>query len=199
MFSGIVRGTGRVRGVVQAGGDRRLDVDAGAGFCAPLAVGASVAVAGVCLTVVERDGSGFAVDVSRETARCTTLGDLAVGDAVNLEPALRASQALDGHLVSGHVDCTGTIEALEARDQSVLLAVKAPAGVMRCITGKGAVCVDGVSLTVNRASGVVFEANLIPHTYKMTTFSNRKIGDPVNIEVDLIARYLDKLVRERGA
>ncbi len=198
MFSGIVRSMGEVVAVTPTGGGRRLTLAIEEGFAKNVTVGASVAVAGVCLTVVERDDKSFAADVSAETLSCTTLGELTVSERVNLEPALLAAQAIDGHFVSGHVDCTGAIKALEARGESARLAVEAPAHVMPYIAVKGSVCLDGVSLTVNRADDRLFEVNLIPHTFAVTTFSFRKVGDCVNIEADLIVRYLKKLMSEKG-
>lgn len=197
MFSGIVRHTGRVAATTSIDGGRRLTFSIKEDFAKSLTVGASIAVAGVCLTVVEHDDKSFTTEVSDATLLCTTFNKLALADSVNIEPALLATQAIDGHFVSGHVDCTGVIKALEACGGSTRLAVEAPIRVMSYITVKGSVCLDGVSLTVNHVDKRLFDVNLIPHTFAVTTFSLRKVGDYVNIEVDLIARYLEKLMRKK--
>ena len=150
---------------------------------------------GVCLTVVGRGKRGFSVDVSRETLRCTAGLDRA--GPVNLEKALRLSDRLSGHLVSGHVDGVGKVTRFEPQGASRLLRVRAPRGLVRYIVHKGSIAVDGVSLTVNAVRGAEFEVNLIPHTLAATTFRNLRVGDCVNLEVDLLARYADRLLRRR--
>ncbi len=196
MFSGIVRATGRVVAVGDGGRDRRLHVEPDAGLVAARA-GASIAVNGVCLTVAARNGRGFASDVSSETLSCTTLGGLEIGDAVNLEPALQASARLDGHFVSGHVDGVGEITSVVADGGSRRVAIRFPPALARYLARKGAVCVDGVSLTINDVGSSSFWTNLIPYTLEATTLRDRVAGDRVNIEVDVLARYLERLLETR--
>ncbi|MBN8712918.1 MAG: riboflavin synthase [Xanthomonadales bacterium] len=198
MFTGIVRGVGHVLRLERRGGDARLLVEAGALGVDDIQLGDSIAVAGVCLTVVEwRQGTaGF--DVSVETLSRTTLGRLVAGDAVNLEPALRLADRLGGHLVSGHVDGVGTVVSVAADARSQRWTFELPAGLQRYVAGKGSVCIDGTSLTVNEVAGTRFGVNLVPHTVGHTTFQARRTGDPVNIEVDLLARYVERLLGSGG-
>jgi riboflavin synthase len=157
-------------------------------------LGDSIAVSGVCLTVVEKTASGFYADVSGETLRRTMIGTLAVKDAVNLEKALTLETRLGGHLVSGHVDGIGTITARKEDSRSVQFTVQAPAQLARYIAMKGSICVDGVSLTVNAVDGAEFELNIVPHTLSATTLHEYRAGRQVNLEVDLVARYLERLL-----
>lgn len=199
MFTGIVRGVGRVLRLERRGGDVRLQVEAGALGVDDVQLGDSIAVAGACLTVVEwREGSvGF--DVSVETLSRTTLGRLAAGDPVNLEPALRLADRLGGHLVSGHVDGVGTVVSIVADARSRRWTFELPPALQRYVAGKGSICIDGVSLTVNEVAGQRFGVNLVPHTVENTTFQGRRAGDAVNIEVDLLARYVERLLRSDEA
>ncbi len=198
MFTGIVEAMGRVGALEEHGADRRLRIDAG--MCADglLAIGDSVCVNGVCLTAADLASSGFHADVSAETLACTTLGRLRVGDQVNLERALTPATPLGGHLVSGHVDGTGSV--LERRDDArcVRFAFGVPAALARYIAVKGSICVDGVSLTVNEVGDQRFDVNLVPHTLDITTLGDFAPGRRVNLEVDLIARYLERLLEARG-
>ena len=157
-------------------------------------LGDSIAVSGPCLTVVSFDAHSFEVDVSSETLACTTTGRLQVGDNVNLEKALRLDERLGGHLVSGHVDGIGTLTAKTALDDYLTLSIEVPAELARSLAFKGSVCLDGVSLTVNAVSATGFEVLTIPHTLERTTLGQRADGDPLNIEVDLIARYIERLL-----
>lgn len=199
MFTGIVRGVGRVDAIARDGGDARLEIDDRDASLGPLAPGDSVAVDGVCLTVVSVSGRGFTADVSAETLRATTLGRLASGAAVNLEPALRAGEPLGGHLVSGHVDGVGELLTRVEDARSRRLRFAAPPALERYIAVKGSITVDGVSLTVNAVEGAEFEVNVIPHTLAATGLGERAAGDAVNLEVDLVARYLERLLAARGA
>lgn len=192
MFTGIVQAVGRITRIEARGGDLRLFVDASA-LDAELAPGDSLCVSGVCLTVAAREAGSIAFDVSSETLALTTLGALREGDTVNLEPALRLSDRLGGHLVSGHVDGVGRVMAIEADARSQRWTFEVPPALSRYLAAKGSVCVDGVSLTVNEVDGDRFGVNLIPHTIEATTFSRKRVGDAANIEVDLIARYLERL------
>ena len=193
MFTGIIQSTGRVTRSEPRGGDLRIAIVAPEFDTADVALGDSVAVAGCCLTVVAREGDTLAFDVSNESLSLTTLRDFGIGDRVNLEKALRLSDRLGGHLVSGHVDGIGTIAAIEPDARSQRWRVEAPRELMRYIAAKGSVCVDGVSLTVNALDGHAFEVNLVPHTVAHTTFADRRVGDRVNLEIDMLARYVERL------
>jgi riboflavin synthase len=175
-------------------GERRLVVDVGSAGIGPLAVGGSIAVNGVCLTAVAASAERFAADVSAATLAVTTLGRLAPGMRVNLEPPLRAGDPLDGHIVTGHVDGVGEVVAVEPVGHSRRLVVRAPAALARYLAPKGSVAVDGVSLTVNGVRGAEFEVNIIPHTASRTVIGEYQRGTAVNIEVDMLARYLERLV-----
>jgi riboflavin synthase len=198
MFSGIVKGIGRVAAVEEQAGDRRIVVDIRAVALGELEPGASIAVNGVCLTATECDGESFAADVSGATLLATTLGVLAAGSPVNLEPSLRLGDPLDGHLVSGHVDGIGRVVEVGRDARSTTLAIELPAVLVRFVARKGSVAVDGVSLTVNAVDGARFEVNVIPATLERTIIGSYRAGSAVNIEVDIIARYLDRLRGEDG-
>jgi riboflavin synthase len=193
MFTGIVQTIGRIARSESRGGDTRLWIDAADLDLGDVVIGDSICVSGVCLTAIVLDGAQFAVDVSVETLSCTTLGSLRVGAGVNLEKSLRLADRLGGHLVSGHVDGVGRVAAVAPDARSQRWAFELPQALARYIAAKGSVCVDGVSLTVNEVEGNRFGVNLIPHTIDVTTFRDKRIGDPVNIEVDLIARYVERL------
>jgi riboflavin synthase len=198
MFTGIVQSVGSVVRLESRGGDRRLHIDAPALEMADVQVGDSIAVSGVCLTVVELPERGFAADVSNESLSLTTLANLQVGADVNLEKALRLSDRLGGHLVAGHVDGVGNIVSVAPVGRSQHWTVQAPANLARYIATKGSVSVDGVSLTVNAVEGARFHINLIPHTIEHTSFRARRTGDRVNLEVDLMARYAERLLNARA-
>ena len=193
MFTGIIQAIGRITWVEPRGGDVRLHIDAGTLDLSDVAPGDSIAVSGVCLTALEPSALGFVADVSNETLGLTTLGDALEGDAVNLEKALRLADRLGGHLVTGHVDGLAELIAMESDGRSQRWCFRVPSGLARYIARKGSVCIDGVSLTVNAAHEDEFEVNLIPHTQDVTTLSQRRVGDAVNIEVDLMARYAERL------
>ena len=193
MFTGIIEAVGTVRAIEARGGDVRLTIAAAQLDRADIALGDSICVSGCCLTVVAQDGDALAFDVSNESLALTTLGGLRAGDAVNLEKALRLADRLGGHLVSGHVDGVGTIVEIKPDARSQRWTIEAPAALARYIAGKGSVCVDGVSLTVNAVDGARFGVNLIPHTVAATTFAQRGVGDRLNLEVDLLARYVERM------
>ena len=195
MFSGIVQAVGKIATLQPRGGDVRLVVDAADLGVDSVALGDSISVSGCCLTVIEIDALRLAFDVSNETLACTSLGALPVGAGVNLEKALRLADRLDGHLVSGHVDGVGRVIAIEPDARSQRWTFEVPAELAKYIAGKGSVCIDGTSLTVNETDGARFGVNLIPHTIAVTTFKDKRVGDAVNIEVDLIARYVERLLR----
>lgn len=200
MFTGIIQAVGEVRRLEPRGGDVRIVVDAGKLEMAGLAVGDSVAVNGVCLTAILVDASGFAADVSRETLGLTTLGGLNPGSRVNLEKALTLATPLGGHLVSGHVDGIGRVLTRADDARSVRLRIEAATELARYIAHKGSICIDGTSLTVNTVEGRAFEVNIVPHTLDETIIGGYGPGTSVNLEVDLIARYLERLILgERAA
>lgn len=190
MFSGIVQAVGRISGIETRGGDRRLRFDTGALNMSDVAVGDSICVSGVCLTALDVEADSFCADVSVETLARTTLGQLPQGARINLEKSLRLSDRIGGHLVSGHVDGLGRLLAIDADARSRRWTLEVPPALSRYVAAKGSICVDGVSLTVNEVDGCRFGVNLIPHTLGATTFADRQVEDEVNIEVDLIARYL---------
>ncbi|MBS0457364.1 MAG: riboflavin synthase [Proteobacteria bacterium] len=195
MFTGLVQAVGRIADRDARGGDVRLCVDPRDLPIAEVVLGESIAVSGVCLTVVSFDARKLAFDVSNETLALTTLGALPIGAAVNLERALRPSDRLGGHFVSGHVDGLGHVLSIidDARSQRWRFA--APHALLRYIASKGSICVDGVSLTVNAVDAEGFEVNLIPHTLAHTAFASTRVGDAVNLEVDLLARYVERLLK----
>ena len=201
MFTGIIQSIGRVAAVEPRGGDLHLVVDASDLAsridAQRLAVGESVAVNGCCLTVLEPAGGRFSADVSRESLSLTTLGDLAAGDPVNLEAALRAGDPLGGHLMSGHVDGRAQVVSLQRDARSMRVVIEVPEAFARFIAPKGSVGLDGISLTVNEVTGRRFGVNLIPHTVEVTTFGSLREGQWVNLEVDPMARYLERLLAAR--
>jgi riboflavin synthase len=194
MFTGIILATGRVSSLTEKGGDLELGVDAAVLDLERVAIGDSISVQGACLTVTRKEGACFYADVSRETMAKTTLGNLRAGSRVNLEPSLRAGDALGGHWVSGHVDTVGKLKTLVQDARSWRLEFELPAALMRFVAAKGSICVNGVSLTVNKVDGRCFDVNIIPHTLKVTTLGEIKVDDGVNIEIDVIARYLERLM-----
>lgn len=194
MFTGIIKAKGKIAAIEKRGGDVRLRVTADGLPWTDYAVGDSIAVNGVCLTAVRLFDDGFDTDVSVETLDVTTLQQLAVGDAVNLEPALRVGDALGGHLVSGHVDGIGKLIARADDARSIRMTFEVPGELARYIARKGSVCVDGVSLTINEVSGNTFGLNIIPHTAEVTTMGAYAAGTAVNIEVDLLARYIERML-----
>lgn len=191
MFTGIIAAVGAVREVKPAVGGARVAIDTAALDLADVSSGDSIAVDGVCLTAVKLQSSGFEADVSRETLNCTT--GFAAGAKVNLEKSLRLADRLGGHLVSGHVDGVGTVTRFEASGDNRLLAVVAPRELAKYIARKGSIAVNGVSLTVNAVDGRAFEINLIPHTLQATNLNGLTIGCNVNLEVDLLARYVERI------
>lgn len=199
MFTGIIKAVGSVRRVQQTGGDIRLGITAEGIHWDRLKAGDSISVNGVCLTAVLLHDDGFDADVSLETLDVTALNGLTSGDKVNIEPALTVGEALGGHLVSGHVDCVGTIRDRRSDARSRVLTIEIPVEYARYVAKKGSVCVDGVSLTINEVSTDAFEVNIIPHTAQVTIIGDYQVGTRVNIEVDLLARYLERLLGRDSA
>ncbi len=198
MFTGIIKAKGTIKAMEQRGGDVRLCVRSDGLPWSDYELGESIAVNGVCLTAVELYEDGFDTDVSVETLDVTALGGLDIGSSVNLEPAISLGERLGGHLVSGHVDCTGKVMSRTTDARSIRLSIEIPKEYARYVARKGSVCVDGVSLTVNEVSGNLFELNIIPHTAEVTVVDDYAPGTVVNIEVDLLARYLERLLDKDG-
>ncbi|MFH2133843.1 MAG: riboflavin synthase [Pseudomonadota bacterium] len=194
MFSGIIADAGMIKTVADREGGLRLTVATEVLGMDDVALGDSIAVNGVCLTVIEVDGNDFTVDVSRETLDCTT-GLEQQGGHVNLEKAMRLSDRIGGHLVSGHVDGVGEVAAFNDIGESWRLVVRAPQALSKYIAVKGSITINGVSLTVNHVSGNEFEVNLIPHTLEVTTLNELEKGKRVNLEIDLIARYVERMMQ----
>jgi len=199
VFTGIIKAKGTITAIDRAGGDVMLSVRSDQLPFSTYEVGESIAVNGVCLTAVRLRDDGFDADVSIESLNVTALADLAVGATVNLEPSLSVGERLGGHFVSGHVDCIGSVTKRTTDARSIRLAIEIPAPYLRYIAKKGAVCVDGVSLTINEVSDNVIDLNIIPHTAESTIIGDYATGTAVNIEVDMLARYIERLLsREEG-
>ncbi len=194
MFTGIVRTMGTVSELEPRGGDLRLLIDAPGFEWQAYRIGDSLSVNGVCLTAVKLHKNGFETDVSRETMQVTALAGMSPGDRVNVEPALALGEPLGGHLVSGHIDCVGKVHALRKDARSLRLEVDIPVEFTRYAARKGSICVDGVSLTINSVSANTIELNIIPHTAESTIIGGYEVGTKVNIEVDLLARYIERLL-----
>ncbi len=198
MFTGIIQAKGSIAALERRGGDVRLSVQSDGLPFASYDVGESIAVNGVCLTAVALRDDGFDTDVSVETLDVTSLGGLGIGDDVNLEPSLSLGDRLGGHLVSGHVDCLGAVTSRAADARSIRIAIEVPVEFARYVAKKGSVTVDGVSLTVNEVAATCFEVNIIPHTADVTIIGGYAVGTKVNIEVDLLARYIERLLSKDG-
>jgi riboflavin synthase len=198
MFTGIIQAIGKVEQQQSSGGDLRFSFDCGDLDLVNTRIGDSIAVNGTCLTAVEIHGRSFVADVSRETLQRTSLGQLAPGSPVNLETALTLGSALGGHLVSGHVDGLATLLEMEADARSLRYRFEVEPAIQHYIAVKGSVTLDGCSLTVNGVDGNHFDVNIVPHTQQKTVFQYYQAGTRVNIEVDIIARYLERLLRGRA-
>ena len=194
MFTGIIQAIGTIAAIEARGEDVRLRVQTGKLDLDDVQLGDSIAVDGVCLTAVQLPGDGFWADVSGETIACTTLGALGSGARVNLEKALTPTTRLGGHLVSGHVDGVGEVVGRKTDGRSERFDIKAPELLARYIAAKGSICVNGISLTVNAVNGAVMQLNIVPHTLQETTMDKLQPGTRVNLEVDIIARYLERLL-----
>ena len=194
MFTGIIQAIGEVAAMQPSGGDLRLRIRTGKLPLEDVALGDSICTSGVCLTVIELPGDGFWADVSVETLDFTTLGSLDTGSRVNLEKALTPQSRLGGHIVSGHVDGVGEVVSLKEDARSIRFVLRAPDALAKYIAHKGSICVDGTSLTVNAVNGAEFDLNIIPQTMAETIFGEYRPGTRVNLEVDVIARYLERLV-----
>jgi len=194
MFTGIIEAVGKIEKIESKSGDSRLKINVGKLDMSDVALGDSIACNGVCLTAIEFDNNSYTADVSGETLKLTSLGDIAVGSLVNLEKALTPTTRLGGHLVSGHVDGIGEIIQIKNESRSIQYQIRAPQELSKYIAKKGSITVDGVSLTVNEINQNDFMLNLVPHTLTETTAKNYKVGSFVNLEVDLLARYIERLL-----
>ena len=199
MFTGIIKAKGSITAMNRQGGDVRLTVSSDGLPWADYEIGESIAVNGVCLTAVAFRDNGFDTDVSVETLDVTGLGKLGTGSSVNLEPSISLGERLGGHLVSGHVDCVGTVRSRAVDARSVRLAIEIPSEYAHYVAKKGSICIDGVSLTINEVSGNTFELNIIPHTAAVTIIDDYAVGTIVNVEVDLLARYLERLMSKEDS
>jgi riboflavin synthase len=199
MFTGIIQACGALQSSREIGGDCRLEFTTAGLDLTAIKPGDSISVNGCCLTAVELGAAHFAADVSQESLDRTTLGSLRPGDPVNLEPALTLATPLGGHLVSGHVDGVGEVVAVTPAGRSQRWRFRAPASLARYIAEKGSIAIEGISLTVNQVEGAAFEVNIVPHTAAVTSLGDYRPGQPVNIEVDLLARYLERLLQGGGA
>jgi len=196
MFTGIIEGLGTITELRQSGQGKRLALEADF-VLDHTKIGDSISVSGACLTVVAIEGKCFKVDVSPETLARTTFGRSKIGDRVNLERALRLSGRIDGHLVSGHIDGMGTIKHKKNTGNAVIVTIGVPESLSRYMIKKGSVAVDGISLTINNCGRDSFDVSIIPHTAKLTTIGFNKVGDLVNIETDMIGKYVERFVTER--
>lgn len=193
MFTGIIEGMGKITGIQKTGSGRRISVEADFDL-AGSAIGDSIAVNGACLTVIHLDGNRFQADLSPETISKTTFANIKIGDRVNLERALRLSDRIDGHLVSGHIDGTGILTGRISKDNAIIITINISEHLGHYLIPKGSVAVDGISLTVNHCDKTSFDVSIIPHTASITTIGFKRIGDSVNIETDMIGKYVEKFV-----
>ena len=198
MFTGIIEAVGKVKSNIQIQGEWRLDIDTGDLDMTDVSLGDSIAVNGCCLTVVQKSKNAFLADVSNETMRCTALNYLTNGVRVNLEKAMLATDRFGGHLVSGHVDGVGSLINIEPEGKSLKMTFKSSPLIDKYIAAKGSICIDGTSLTVNEIVGEDFTINVIPHTQVQTIIGDYEIGRLVNLEVDIISRYLERLTKSKS-
>ena len=196
MFTGIIQSKGNIKEILSSREGARLKINTNALDLSDSKVGDSIAVDGVCLTVTQLSGDGFAADVSNETLACTTFSGLKQEQEVNLEKSLRANQGIDGHLVSGHVDGIGSVSSVEKDGDSVRIQIEAQNDIIKYIAKKGSICINGVSLTVNRVVKNIFDVNIVPHTLSATTLADLSLNSNVNLEIDQIARYVERLLSQ---
>ncbi len=196
MFTGIIQSKGNIKEILSSREGARLKINTNALDLSDSKVGDSIAVDGVCLTVTQLSGDGFTADVSNETLACTTFSGLKQEQEVNLEKSLRANQGIDGHLVSGHVDGIGSVSSVEKDGDSVRIQIEAQNDIVKYIAKKGSICINGVSLTVNRVVKNIFDVNIVPHTLSATTLADLSLNSNVNLEIDQIARYVERLLSQ---
>ena len=193
MFTGIIQAKGSIQEVHSSDDGVILKINSNTLDLSDSKIGDSIAVNGVCLTVTQMSNEWFTADVSNETINCTTFSDLSQGEGVNLEKSLRLNQGIDGHLVSGHVDGVGKVQSINKDGDSTRIKILVEIDLIKYIAKKGSICINGVSLTVNSVEGNIFDVNIVPHTFSVTTLGDLSIGSNVNLEIDLIARYVEKL------
>ena len=196
MFTGIIQSKGNIKEILSSREGARLKINTNALDLSDSKVGDSIAVDGVCLTVTQLSGDGFTADVSNETLACTTFSGLKQEQEVNLEKSLRANQGIDGHLVSGHVDGIGSVSSVEKDGDSLRIQIQAQNDIVKYIAKKGSICINGVSLTVNRVVKNIFDVNIVPHTLSATTLADLSLNSNVNLEIDQIARYVERLLSQ---
>ena len=196
MFTGIIQSKGNIKDIISSREGARLKINTNALDLSDSKVGDSIAVDGVCLTVTQLSGDGFTADISNETLACTTFSGLKQEQEVNLEKSLRANQGIDGHLVSGHVDGIGSVSSVEKDGDSVRIQIEAQNDIVKYIAKKGSICINGVSLTVNRVVKNIFDVNIVPHTLSATTLADLSLNSNVNLEIDQIARYVERLLSQ---
>ena len=196
MFTGIIQSKGNIKDIISSRKGACLKINTNALDLSDSKVGDSIAVDGVCLTVTQLSGDGFTADVSNETLACTTFSGLKQEQEVNLEKSLRANQGIDGHLVSGHVDGIGSVSSVEKDGDSVRIQIEAQNDIVKYIAKKGSICINGVSLTVNRVVKNIFDVNIVPHTLSATTLADLSLNSNVNLEIDQIARYVERLLSQ---
>ena len=194
MFTGIIQAKGSIQEVHSSDDGVILKINSNALDLSDSKIGDSIAVNGVCLTVTQMSNEWFTADVSNETINCTTFSDLSQGESVNLEKSLRLNQGIDGHLVSGHVDGVGKVQSINKDGDSTRIKILVEIDLIKYIAKKGSICINGVSLTVNSVEGNIFDVNIVPHTFSVTTLGDLSIESNVNLEIDLIARYVENLI-----
>jgi len=199
VFTGIIEAVGKISKIEPVGGDVKMTIETGTMDMSDVKLGDSIACNGVCLTAIELPGSAYVADVSGESLKVTTLGTLKEGSPVNLEKALRLQDRLGGHLVSGHVDGVGKVVSIEQDARSWRYRIEAPKDIARYIAAKGSICINGISLTVNEVDDLVFGVNIVPHTRQETTIKTFEIGTEINLEVDLLARYLERMLQAEAS
>ena len=196
MFTGIIQSKGNIKDIISSREGARLKINTNALDLSNSKIGDSIAVDGVCLTVTQLSGDGFTAYVSNETLACTTFSGLKQEQEVNLEKSLRANQGINGHLVSGHVDGIGSVSSVEKDGDSVRIQIEAQNDIVKYIAKKGSICINGVSLTVNRVVKNIFDVNIVPHTLSATTLADLSLNSNVNLEIDQIARYVERLLSQ---
>jgi len=197
MFTGIIQAIGSIQEVHSSDNSVSLKINSNNLDISDSKIGESIAVNGVCLTATQVSDNSFTADVSNETINCTTLSDLLIGDSVNLEKSLRINQGIDGHLVSGHVDGIGKVQSINKDGDSSRIKILVEGDIIKYIAKKGSICINGVSLTVNSVEDNIFDVNIVPHTFSVTTLRDLSVGSNVNLEIDLIARYVERLKNYR--
>ena len=197
MFTGIIQAIGSIQEVHSSDNGVVLKINSNNLDISDSKIGDSIAVNGVCLTATQVSDNSFTADVSNETINCTTLSDLLIGDSVNLEKSLRINQGIDGHLVSGHVDGIGKVQSINKDGDSSRIKILVEDDIIKYIAKKGSICINGVSLTVNSVEDNIFDVNIVPHTFSVTTLRDLSVGSNVNLEIDLIARYVERLKNYR--